>query len=1151
MIRRWLTRLLYALLSLFVVATAVLYALAGTAPGTRWLLDTAIRLGAVPLQVGRSTGSLLGGLDLYGIVWHDASADLRIAHAGLRWRPLDLLAGKLHLDEVSASHVLLVIPTAQTNEAQAGTTPAPRIAAPLDVTLARFDIRDLIVVQGAQAWRIGSIHARASLRGTRLHVGALRIQTPQGGVQLVGSAELSPPYPGEVRLTWDWRLLDGTRLAGHGTLAGNIDRIDLTQYLSAPFAARLKGQVAPRALSADLGLEWQNARWPLRGAASLLSPHGSLSVKGTAAAYSASLQTELDGAAVPATKLQLQGSGDRRHFQMGKLLLQTLSGEISGKGSVAWTPALVWQATLHGSGLNPGIRWADWPGQLGFDLHASGTDASVGVELVRLDGTLRALPFLAAASARWQQNTLHLSSARIEAGGGHLQLSGQAGAQRGNLELRFNLPQAANLLPSLHGSLNGQAKIDGPWNWPQITAAIRAQRLSWEGIQARRASLEISPSAGNALDARLTLDDLQRGAVALQRVQAQAVGTPSQQRLTLKLAGTQGHVELAAQGGLDAAFTRWRGSLTQLRLTPAQGQAWRLVAPAALDLGAQNQKLAESCLRPADGTDAKLCVRLDAGAGKLDAMADIKALPLTLLSPWLPSDMHLAGQIDGSANLKGPLGALNGQLQARLDNGELRLRRNGAGQTLAFAVPQLQATLHAGALQAKARAEFPQQKASLVAQAVIGDAGPNGTRPLSGSVQLDLPDISALQAFVPQLHALSGRAGAQLTLGGTLAQPRIAGSASLSDAGATVLAAGIRLQHVQLQARMPENSGILNFDASADSGPGSLQAKGEVRGLDTGKPQLAMQVNGSNFQAMDLPQIQIRISPQLSIDADPALVKIRGKIEVPEAKIQVHRLPAKAVSVSPDTEIVGQAKPQGQGPRIDAEIELALGDKVGIDTLGLSGTLRGNLLLRQQGGASPTADGSLNIVDGSYSAYGLNLTLSRGTLYFAGPVDNPGLDVVAQRQTGSVTAKLAVTGTLKSPRSEISADPPMSQADALSWLLTGHGINESSRSDAALLLRAVYSMNVADNGGGLVSQLEQRTGLNEISVQGGNTLQQSALVLGKYLTPDIYVRYSTGLFERMNTLSLTYRLTRHLSVEAQSGAAQALDLLYQIDFGGP
>jgi autotransporter translocation and assembly factor TamB len=37
----------------------------------------------------------------------------------------------------------------------------------------------------------------------------------------------------------------------------------------------------------------------------------------------------------------------------------------------------------------------------------------------------------------------------------------------------------------------------------------------------------------------------------------------------------------------------------------------------------------------------------------------------------------------------------------------------------------------------------------------------------------------------------------------------------------------------------------------------------------------------------------------------------------------------------------------------------------------------------------------------------------------------------------------------------------------------------------------------------------------------------------------------------MNTLSMTYRLTRHLSVEAQSGAAQALDLLYQIEFGGP
>lgn len=1148
MIRRLLTRLLYVLLSLFVIASAALYALVGTAPGTRWLIDAAIEYGRLPVQLERSRGTLLGGLDLYGIVWHEASGTLRIAHARLRWRPLDLLAGKLHLDEVAASHIALVLPDKPAPRSTAA-TPLPSIDLPLQVTVARLELRDLVAVRGPQAWRIADIQARATLRGQRLRVGALRIRTPQGGLQLVGNAELAPPYAGKLRLAWNWRLPDGIRLAGHGTLAGDVDRLDLTQYLTAPFPAQLQGHVAPRKQSADLKLLWQHARWPLQGPGRWRSAQGSLQFKGTAETYSASLQAKLAGSDIPAAAIAVQGSGDRRHFAFGRLLLQTLDGEISGKGSVTWTPKLDWHTTLRGTHLNPGARWKNWPGQLAFELQAKGAADSANVDLSRLDGTLRGLPFRASASAGWQQSTLELHKASIQAGGGHLQVSGRADAQRGKLALDFVLPQAENLVPSVRGRIQGRAKIDGRWSWPRITAAIRASQLAWNGVKIRSARLDIAPASGDRLDAHLALDGVQRGSIELRHIQAQALGTPAKQQLTLSAAGSQGRIALTARGGLDASFKRWTGSLTRLRIAPAQGQAWQLAAPATLDIGAKSQKMSESCLRPAATPDARLCLRLNAGGGKLDAAADMQKLPLSLLGPWLPTGVQVAGRIDGSAALHGSFDALSGHLQARLDDGELHAAHGE--QSLNFKVPELRATLRNGALKASARAEFPRQKADLQAQANIGEANAKGQRPLSGSVRLALPDISALQPFVTQLRALSGSAQAQLTLGGTLAQPRIAGTASLNDAGAALPAAGIRLQHVRLQARLPADSGNLDFEASADSGPGSLQAKGVVHGLDSGKPRLVMQLKGSRFQAVDLPQIQALISPQLSVDADPALVKVRGRVEVPEAKIRVQRLPAKAVSVSPDTEVVGRSKPQSHGPRIDAQIELVLGDKVAIDALGLSGTLRGNLLVHQQGDASPTADGSLNIVDGSYSAYGLKLTLSRGMLNFAGPVDNPGLDVVAQRQTGAVTAKLAVTGTLKSPRSEISAEPPMSQADALSWLLTGHGIKEGSRSDAALLLRAVYSMNVADNSGGLVRQLEQRTGLNEISVQGGNTLQQSALVLGKYLTPEIYVRYTTGLFQRMNTLSLTYRLTRHLSVEAQSGAAQALDLLYQIEFGGP
>jgi translocation and assembly module TamB len=72
-------------------------------------------------------------------------------------------------------------------------------------------------------------------------------------------------------------------------------------------------------------------------------------------------------------------------------------------------------------------------------------------------------------------------------------------------------------------------------------------------------------------------------------------------------------------------------------------------------------------------------------------------------------------------------------------------------------------------------------------------------------------------------------------------------------------------------------------------------------------------------------------------------------------------------------------------------------------------------------------------------------------------------------------------------------------------------------------------------------------GLDEFTIGSGAGLEQSSLLLGKYLTPDLYVRYALGLFDNEGTLQLNYRLTDSLSVEAQSGASQGVDLIYSIE----
>ena len=77
---------------------------------------------------------------------------------------------------------------------------------------------------------------------------------------------------------------------------------------------------------------------------------------------------------------------------------------------------------------------------------------------------------------------------------------------------------------------------------------------------------------------------------------------------------------------------------------------------------------------------------------------------------------------------------------------------------------------------------------------------------------------------------------------------------------------------------------------------------------------------------------------------------------------------------------------------------------------------------------------------------------------------------------------------------------------------------------------------------------EFRFGLDELSLEGGaGGIEESALVLGKYLNPDLYLGYSQGLFNPEGAVLLRLRLTERLEVESRSGNEQSFDLFYRLE----
>lgn len=121
----------------------------------------------------------------------------------------------------------------------------------------------------------------------------------------------------------------------------------------------------------------------------------------------------------------------------------------------------------------------------------------------------------------------------------------------------------------------------------------------------------------------------------------------------------------------------------------------------------------------------------------------------------------------------------------------------------------------------------------------------------------------------------------------------------------------------------------------------------------------------------------------------------------------------------------------------------------------------------------------------------------------------------------------------------------MAEADALSYLVIGRPLSQATSTEGNELSGAALSLGIKQ-ATRIAEQIGQTLGLDQLSLtgDGGDT---TALVAGKQINPRTYARYSYGVFSRLGTLLLRYKLSRRLSLEAGTGEIQSLELLYSVE----
>lgn len=1128
---------------------------------------------ASPEPTGAETGRVqfplaidVAGLELTDTAVRIANGpalDLASLSTGLKAK-----GDRLDLAETRLEGLRLALPAA---EGAVATEPAsgddgplviepPTIALPLDLGIQGITLVDAVMEQGGQARELNELRLAGELAGQRLNVTELRASAPQGRADVSGTVRMTGDWPLGVNIdvtATDLPELGEQRLTG--SFQGSLADLGVTLQASGGVDAELSAtaQVLSPDIPWTLSLTSDRLAWPLGAEPRFQASNVVVTGKGDVGSYDVSLNTVLNGDEIPRGEWRLGVTGTPQRARIESLTGQTLGGRLALTGDVAWVPSLTWDLRLEADNLQPG-KWRP-------ELADSTVNARVTAEGAVADGGWRLDAGIESFRGRWRERQLDVSGRighsldgvwsvnglEARSGANRLDLQGTVGDQW-DLDADLALSRLDQLWPDLQGRVEGGIAVTGALAEPSVKGAINGNALGWQDLTVASAGISLDVDRLLRADSEIgmTVNGVERGGEPLGDYELGLAGDRAAHRLTLSAAGLPQAVaaDLVVSGGLDVAASSWQGQLASGRLALPDGE-WQLASPADLELNLSPfaARLGGHCWRR---DPASLCLRETAswgpdGGGLSLALA---AFQLNDLAPFLPPNLALDGRVDADVTADWPAGGRpTVAMRAATRDGTITLNsEDELRESLVLGYNQLSLGLDLDP--GGAAVDFNLDADNLgTGQASIRVNPYSEAQPLTGNIRLDGLRLGPLQPFLPALDELAGLVSVNGEVAGTLTRPAFNGRVQLADGRVAIKGASVPLTEIGMQADVSGQQAKL--DGRFNAGKGRADITGTISWGDGlgGSVRLA----GKGLQFGYPPVVKrLSLSPDLELAFEGDSIELSGRLDVPSARFVLEDLPAGSVTVSSDAVIVGDEREIAEpgGMTLKSDVLLVLGKDVRFKGMGATGRLTGSLRLRQIGAAGTEANGEVRLAEGRYEAYGQKLTVREGRFIFSGPIAEPRLDIEAVRDTGEVVAGLRVSGSANQPEVNIFSEPPMAQADALNYLLTGTGPGEGGEaSDQELLAQAAVSLGVF-GGDAVGSAVAERLGVEDFRLRASGSGEETQVRVSGQITPNLVVSYGVGVFRPENTLTLRYQLTQRLFLEAVSGFDSALDLFYSLDF---
>ncbi len=745
----------------------------------------------------------------------------------------------------------------------------------------------------------------------------------------------------------------------------------------------------------------------------------------------------------------------------------------------------------------------------------------------------------------------------LQLGANSLKVAGNLGQPEDRLRWELDASDLKAFGKGWQGALASDGELRGVLDNLRLAMHLNGSEfllMNRFGARKLQADVQFGMAPQDKIAVDIEIDEATLGSGRWKTIRTQVDGTGRSHTLQASVQNDMFDLSARASGGFVSG-SLWKGELESLE---NRGRlSFVLVDAVPLVVGVDDFSIRDMVLKLPDG---RLTVQKFVRKGNvIETSGNARAVPLAYLlalSPDASGSVHTTLTLGADWSLKTG-NSLDGQIHLYRENGDITLMGDNVielGLDTLDVQMQLSGNtvnLDAGVQSVKAGKIAVSAMTRLTRQDGSWSVTPNS--PLQLSAHADMPSLAWIAPLTGQQDIELGGALALAVRGrGTLGNPDLSGTINGKNLAFNWLSMGVNLSRGELAAVLDGNR--LEIGKGIIYGPqGNMQIGGAIF-LKNGQLQTDLYFEADRLQLLSSVDRKLAITGKGQFALDENKLQLNGNWRVNDATIIL--ADSASVTYSKDVIVLGRVEKKTERPiPVNFNLTVDLGSRFYLKGKGLDTRLEGKIQAVSSRDNRLRVFGTINTVNGTYSAFGQKLTIAKGEVMFSGPVENPTLNILAVRtfsQTDDVTeVGVSVRGSAQSPRVQLVSTPEVSDTEKLSWLVLGDSGGEKGddQQRAMIATAAAALLSTEQSGvGGLPSRLASTIGLDDIDISSSSELDETVLSLTKRISSRLYLTYEQGLTGATNLIKLRYIISRHLSLVGQTGTITAVDLFYDWRF---